>query len=48
MQDNQIYCSRILTSTSESSDYAFAPFYSFDLEEESTKRSDFNWAESES
>lgn len=48
MQDNQIYCSRILTATSESSDYAFAPFYSFDLEEESTRKSDFNWTESES
>ncbi|HOM66417.1 MAG TPA: hypothetical protein PK591_11450 [Ignavibacteriales bacterium] len=48
IQGNQLYCSRILTATSESSDYAYAPFYSFDLEEESTRKSDFNWTESES
>lgn len=47
-QNGELYCSRIINGTSESSDYAYAPFYSFDLEEESTRKSDFNWTESES
>lgn len=48
MQDGELHCSRIINGTSESKSYAFAPFYSFDLEEESTRESDFNWTESES
>jgi len=46
LQDGELYCSRIINGTSESKDYAFAPFYSYNLEEDSTKPSDYVWAES--
>jgi len=49
IQDGQLYFSQYpLNAVSESHDYAFAPFYSYDLEEDSTKKSDFNCGRAES